>query len=337
MAEPTKILGIFQGDIILRTAIIEAKRRLYADPSLVDTVFQSLAQDELTLQTYGEAEIEKARVWFLQQDIPVALSARNADLSIPCITIGLQESVEAEQTHGDVNYVTQEIQHGEWPALTKHFTPVSYSPSSGIMELPADAMSDVVVDPGMFVETRSGNRHPVVENLGDNEIAIDVGIVDDFTNAIIVGSKPPLVTTIESVCFKETYEIGVHALGEPINCIVLHSILKFLLLRYKEELLEARNFERTTLASSDLRRNMEFDNELVFSRYITCTGFCRQWWPKKTSEAITSVQAQLQIGDVVVSQVNSSVGVLPALQAATLSAVPIGAPGPADGDTWTTD
>jgi hypothetical protein len=291
--EATKILGIFQGDIIVRTAIQEGMKRLYDDPQLLEYVFQSLAQDELTLKTYGERQIQDARTWFLTHKVPVLLSVRVAELVLPCITISLRESTEAEQTHGDVNYDTQESTPADWPPLTKPFTPTSYSPTSGMMQLPANIFVDAIIAPGQFVVTRGGNKYQIVDYLDDGLLQMQANIVDDFTDCVLKGPESKYVTTIESVTFKETYEVGIHANGEPVNTIYLHSIIKFVLLKYKQELLEARNFERTVLASSDLRRNMEMENELAFDRFITITGYCRQWWPKKKSERVQNVTSSL--------------------------------------------
>lgn len=287
--ERTKILGIFQGDVIVRTAIIEGLRRLHADPDLLHTVFESLAQDELTLNKYGEEQIHQAQQWFLKNRVPVLLSVRVSEMVFPCITIALRDSVEAEQTHGDVNYDTQESVPGEWPALTKPFTPVLYSPTNGFLQIPLDTFAETVVAPGQFLVTKDGNKYMILDELGDGLIAIKPGIVDDFTDCILKGPQSKFVTTIESVNFKETYEVGIHTQGDPVNTIFLHSIVKFLLLKYKQDLLEARNFERTVLASSDLRQNVDTDKELVFDRFITITGFCRQWWPKKKSERVQVV------------------------------------------------
>ena len=73
----------------------------------------------------------------------------------------------------------------------------------------------------------------------------------------------------------------------------LHSILVFALLRYKQSLLEARGFERTSLSSSDLRRDDETLPEVLYSRYVTLTGYVRQAWPKSTNPRIGAIQVKL--------------------------------------------
>jgi hypothetical protein len=288
----TELKGVFQGDIIVRTAIIRAMDLVRADPKLLDHVFHSLAEDELTRDVYGAKQIAEARKWFMKTDIPVFMNFRVAEEALPCITISLQESAEADQTHGDVHYVTEERSPGDWPALTEPFTPVAYSPGSGIMVLPIDVMGNRVVAAGMQLVTRDGRSYTIMQNLGDDEISLKPGTVDDFTNAVIKGATDRFATTVESVTFKEVYQIGIHVMGEPTYLLHLHSIVQFMLLKYKQELLETRGFERTSLTSTDFRRNLEFDNEEVFARFITITGYARHYWPKATNPLIDVVDTQ---------------------------------------------
>lgn len=306
----TEIKGIFQSDIIIRTAIIRALELMRANPSLLDAVFHSLVEDELTRNVYGEKQIELSKEWFLKTEIPVMMNFRVSESDIPCIVISLQESVEAEQTHGDVHYVPQETTDGDWPPLSPPFTPLAYSPTSGIMLLPANLMGDQLIAPGMLVVTRDGRQYPIVANLGDDEISLAPYTTGDFTGAIIRGATQRYVTTVESVDFKESYQIGIHVMNEPVNLLVLHSIVKFCLLKYKQELLEARGFERSVLSSTDLRRNMEFDMEEAFVRFINITGYVRQYWPKDTKPMIDVVNSSFIIDplSIVVSEVGGEEG-----------------------------
>jgi hypothetical protein len=293
----TEIKGIAQSDVLIRAAILQALDNIYNDPRIIDQVFHNLEEDDLTKDELGARQIELAKEWFLNSHIPVVMNFRAAEEAIPCITISLQESVEAEQTHGDVHYVPQELTQGDWPALTDPFTPKAYSPTSGIMLLPDGIMGNRVVAPGMIILTRNGRQHTILENFGDNEISLAPGTSDDFTKAVIKSATARYVTTVESVVFKESYQIGLHVQNEPMNLLVLHSILKYALLKYKQELLETRGFERSQLASTDFRRNMEFDMEFVYSRFINITGYVRQSWAKTTKEMIDNTNLGPQPGD----------------------------------------
>jgi len=268
------------------------------NPALLDHIFHSLAEDDITRDVYGEKQIAQAKEWFLKTEIPVMMNFRVAEEHLPAIVISLQESAEADQTHGDVHYVPQERVPGDWPVLTRPFTPLAYSPVSGIMVLPPGIMGDKVIGAGMYIVTRDGRQHVIKQNLGDDEISLTPYTADDFTGAVIKGSRERYITTVESVTFKEVYQLGIHVISEPVYLLYLHSIVQFMLLKYKQDLLERRGYERTSLSSTDFRRNLEFDNEEVFSRYITITGYARHYWPKDTTQAIDVVDTQLDIAHI---------------------------------------
>src|SRR6476646_6304158 len=56
VSSTTNCKGVFQGDIIIRTALIEGMRDIRRQPWLLDYAFASLAQDDLTKSVYGLAQ-----------------------------------------------------------------------------------------------------------------------------------------------------------------------------------------------------------------------------------------------------------------------------------------
>jgi hypothetical protein len=286
--------GIMQTDILVRTAIIEALRRLRNDPRLFDSIFENLRNDPLTAKEYGDTEIAAAKLWFFggdgkgPVDIPVLMSYRvvPGDYQFPCISVALMESTEAEQTHGDVHYQPKEAVEADWPPIAGPFTPDEYAASSGIAVLPADVIGAIVLMPGMSLIDRAGKAHLIMEVLDDYTVSIAAGTVADFRNAFLKGCRPRLAETIESVNMRETYQLGVHVQGESFNLTYLHAIVQFSLLHYKQDLLEHRGLERTSIGSSEFLRTELFGKEIVFSRGISVTGYVRQIWPKKTTPVV---------------------------------------------------
>jgi hypothetical protein len=292
----TEALGIHQSDIIIRSAIIAGIADMRANPWLLDIVFASLAQDKLTMGDYGEQEIAQAKKWFLKTDIPVFMNTRIDEAKLPAISIALQESVEQQATLGDVHYMPQETTEADWPALAGPFAPLAYNAGSGIMKLPADVVAEVVLVPGMVLVDRVGRVHPVLEVLDADTVAIKAGTIADFGVTILKGAKPQFVTTLESLVFRETYSIGLWAQGEAVHLTYLYSIVDFVLLRYKEALLEARGFETSTISWSNVSRNEQTENELVFTRFCNLTGLVRQYWPKVTSKQLELQQGAFLVG-----------------------------------------
>jgi hypothetical protein len=288
----TEALGIHQSDVIIRSAIIMAIADLRANPWLLDYVFASLPRDSHTMKDYGEKEVQRAKEWFMKTNIPVFMVPRLDEAKVPCITIKLQDSAESEVTLGDVHYQEKEDNDTQWPALIKPFTPEKYNAATGIMVVSQDVLDSIVLAPGMVIVDAVGKPHDILEVFDDGSFTIKQGTMADFTNSVVKGAKPSYITRLESVSYRETYQIGVHVAGEPVYLTWLHSIIVFILLRYKQALMEARGFERSVFNSSDFDRNEMFEAEMVFSRYLTLTGYVRQYWPKDVNPKITSFQPQ---------------------------------------------
>jgi hypothetical protein len=284
--------GIFPGDIIIRTAIIEGINDLRRCPWLLDYVFAYLNQDELTKKQYGEIEIEQAKQWFAKHNIAVFMSTRIDDPKLPCVSIHLKSSQEQENTLGDVNYQPVESSAATWTSLTEEMAPISYNKQTGKLVLPQNSMDGLIVVPGMYVVDITGNEYLIEDVITNNEIILKDAHNADIKKLTIKSAKPYFVTTIESAWFHEMYQIGCHVSSDPIHLIYLYSILMFVLLRYKQTLFEARGFERSHFAASDTVQNETFGTEIAWSRFIDLSGFVKQYWPKAIAPAFTTVEAR---------------------------------------------
>jgi hypothetical protein len=140
----------------------------------------------------------------------------------------------------------------------------------------------------MQVVTRTGAVFTILD-VGDTDLTIDSGEeAADFIDFVIKAPRPAQSVELESAVFRETYGLGCHIDSEPNHLTYLHSIIVFVLLRYRQALLEARGFERSTLSSTDLKREESDLPETIFSRYMTVSGTVRHVWPKAVNEKITT-------------------------------------------------
>lgn len=296
MALTTTIQGIHQSDTTIRAAIIEAIDDIRKNPWLLDYIFASLPQDTLTSQEYGDAEVKKAKEWFLSTEIPVFMNYHLQEPVLPCISIMLAESTETEMTLGDVHYEpTEDVTVSELnikprPMLGP-FTP-NYDPDTGIVTLPTGFTTSLLFKNMVLVDTTKNIGYVVTEVTSSNTFTIAEDLNANFTNAIISPIDNFYIAQLESSSFKEVYSIACYVSAEPVQLSYLHSILVFILLRYKEELLEGRGFERSTFSSSDFRRLETMANENIYARYLTLTGYVRQYWPKILSRKIQGITIQ---------------------------------------------
>lgn len=283
-------LGIHQSDIIIRTGLIAALADMRANPWTVDYVFQTLQKDSLSKNTYGEKEIKKAKEWFLKTNIPVFVVPNFNQSVFPCITIKLMDSAEVETTLGDVHFQPQEEVEADWPNITDRFSAKDYDSSTGILTVPDEIGSAVVFNTSMTLLDAVGREYQILEVLEDSgKVRIAKNLLADFGSMAVRPPRPSHLMQVESVIYRESYQVGVHVSGEPVYLTWLHSIVSFALHRYKAALLEARGLERTVFSSSDFDRNEINEGENIFSRFISLTGFVRQSWPKAVNPRIGSV------------------------------------------------
>lgn len=287
MYSKSRAFGIFQGDIIVRTALVAAINDLRKNPWALDYVFSSLDKDDLTKNVYGQKEIDKAKEWFLTTEIPVVNSLRIDNIRLPCISVSLQEASELENSLADKNYDTEEIYSEVLPVLFGPFGALSYDPDTGEMLLPPELVEAVIPNEGMIIEDYAKNSFTVLKTDGATVWIAPNNAINP--SKLWLKSKYPQKVQLEAVNFRENYVIGCHSRGEPYECLYLYSIVLFSLLRYRQQFLEERGFERTSLSGTDLRINDAFDAEVVFSRFVTLSGFVRQYWPKNILNTVESV------------------------------------------------
>lgn len=286
----TSTLGIHQSDIIIRTALIKGIEDIRANPWLLDYIFASLKYDTVTKNQYGEKEMDVAKKWFLSTDIPIFMNTRLDDAQFPCISIALAESNELENTLGDVHYDPQEDINYDWPIAIGPFRPATYDALTGTMVIPE---SDIGIElfVGMFAVDKNGRSFEILEVVDYRTFVIAAGTVADFSSVTIRPPRPAYVVSLESASFKETYSIGLHVPSDSVFLTYLHPIVVFILLRYRQSLLEARGFERSALTSGPFQKDSITENEVIYSRYIQVSGFVRQYWPKDLARKIDSTVA----------------------------------------------
>jgi len=300
----TKALGIFQSDIIIRTAIMAGLHEMRLKPYLLDFCFASLAKDDLTKNRYGEKEIAEAKRWFLSTDVAVVINRRLGEVQFPCITIAIMKSSESNNTLADVNYEKREAsQLTGWNNISDSFNPLSYNRSTGIMVIPEAISKQLLLTAGQILVTRNGNQYKILEVISrskdnPNTIVLDTNINDEFNGSVFRGAFPPKLLMFGNARFQETYAIGTHVQSEAIHLTYLHSILTFVLLRNRKALIEGRGFEVTALDSGDFGLARYFEGveaQPIFTRFISISGAILQWWVESEEDRINNTLARPKV------------------------------------------
>lgn len=292
--------GIFQSDIILRTMLIAALDDIRKNPWQLDYIFASLPQDKLTRDLYGEAEIAEAKQWFLNTDIPVSMSFRFDNITTPLISISLEDSSEGATTLGDVHYVpTEDVATSELlitPAPILQFTPASYDPTTGTVVLPSSVTTANVFQGMIFFDTQANVGYAIQEVVDSQTFMIQIGVKANFTKAVVAPASSFYVVHLESLEEKEAYRIDLYVSGNSAQILYLYAIVKYIFLKHKQEYLEARGFERSSVSSNGVRLlKGQSDTEIIFTRTFTVSGYVRQYWPKAVYAKIDGISTQVSV------------------------------------------
>jgi hypothetical protein len=281
-------------DVLIRTAIIAGLDDLRRNTFLLDYVFNWFDNDDLTNELYGRGEKQRAKEWFINTNIEVSMNYRADDPKFPLISIGLQSSSEDLSTLGDVNYDTMEDVPADEVSVSPNlilgpFTPSAYDPVTGNVSLPAGMNTSSVFLNQILYNPRKAEGFTILDILDSQTFRIQTGVHTNFTDALVLPIDTFYVAKLESCLFKQTFSIKCFVQGDPVKLLYLHSLLDFILLRYKEQYLEGRGFDRSIISSGPVYQYRDMGVEMTFARDVTLTGYCRQYWPKLISPKIQGV------------------------------------------------
>ena len=252
---------------------------------------------------YGQKEIENAKKWFSQNEISIFLPHRMDLEKMPCITIAVGSNIEDRSLArlGDLTNIIETYQPTEVgktiPYIVQPFDYISYDQATGFFITPPEVDLTIVVPGMVMLDPETGNGFVITEtnNVG---FSIAAGTTITFTTVGIIPNYRIFKARREIATFQETITLGCHVHGDPNALLWLYSIMMYGLLRYREGMLESRNFQLSNVESSDMIRNDAFQTigENVYSRYITVKGQVENTWikaPKYVIEAINIKDVQM--------------------------------------------
>ena len=294
--------GIFQGDLIIKAAIELSLEDMRKNPWVIDDVFSSLIENPILKDRYGLKEVQKAREFIMNNQIPIYMKNRLDKQEFPCITISIGESREDDSlsTLGDTSVCFDDYDPMSIGKPIKFLVPpfnvVSYDKDTGIVEVPEDVEEYKYIDRGMIaVDPETGGGYIISGKAGSNGFQIAVGSELSGGQLAIIPQYAMYRARRERAISQESYNIGCHVEGDPATLIFLHSVVKYALYRYREGLLEYQNFQLSRLSSTDMIKHSAFDIENVYSRFIQLRGQVEESWvksPQRFIEAIDIIDRQ---------------------------------------------
>lgn len=291
-------MSIWQGDVFFRRIIELTLKDIKENPWLVDDMLSDFVLDPMLSGVYGQKEIDNAKKWFKDNEISVFLNHRMDLEKMPCVTISIGSNSEdkslarlADLTNEVETYEASEI--GQTiQYVTEPFTYTSYDQATGYFTTPAE-VDLTIIEAGMVVVDPSSGGGYVIAKKDSNGFYIAENTVFSATEIGVLPQYRIFKARREIATFQERITLGCHAHGDPNALLWLYTAMMYGLLRYREGMLESRNFQLSTIETSDMIRNGSFESigENVYSRFITITGQVENTWikaPKRIIETIGS-------------------------------------------------
>lgn len=278
--------GIFQGDIIILTAIQLGIEDMRKNEWLIDHLLQDLTSSVYLRQKYGQKQIDALKEWFRNNQIDIYMRPRDDRDRLPCITIEMGPSNEkAEMKHlGDLsphkttlipNQIGKPI-----PYVIKPFIPTGYNETTGELSIP-DTIDLVPVSAGMILVNPDSGFGFKILGLGVNSVFVQPNQSIASTQFGILPSHQYYQARVKHSFFEETYAIKCHAHGDIQNTLFLWSLVKYNILRYRQSLLEANGFAESSVSSGSPGLNAEWSTEggeKAYTRGMTLSGQVQNTW-----------------------------------------------------------
>jgi hypothetical protein len=291
-------MGIFQEDVIIAEAISQGLDDVRKHPWLIEDILSSFVKEPALQQKYGQKEIDNAKEWFLNNKIEVNMRFREDKDQFPCVTVAIGSSSEKEEMKhlGDLSPCVETLMPNQIgkpiPYVVKPFVPTEYNPNTGLLTIP-DTISLFGVAVGqILVNPDTGDGYVIQDILADG-ILLEPNLDINANRLGIVPKYQIYKARREHTFFQTTLSIGCHVHGDPHTLLWLHSIVLYTILRYRESLLEGRDFTQSSVSSSDLITNQNYDGpagDKVFSRFISLTGQVENSWLKTPYRLIEKVE-----------------------------------------------
>lgn len=290
-------MALFPGDVIIKTAIELGLEDLKNNDWLIEDIFSEFIENPFLREKYGMKEIDRAKEFIKNNKVHIFMAHRLDKEQFPCITIALGDSIEDKNlaTLADQSTCVTEMDPSEIdrpiPWIVKPFEIVEYDEVTGVAKLPPKLTGFQYVNKGMLlVDVATGDGYEISGVKGKSSIQIAAGLDLSGQKYAIAPRYRSFRVRRERIISQETYNIGCHTHGDPATLLFLFAFTKYALLRYREGLLEASNFQLSNLSCTDMIANRAFQAENVYSRFITLSGQAEESWAKTPYRRIEAVE-----------------------------------------------
>jgi len=266
-------------DLVVESILREGFMALKRKPELIDDVFASLTKNYAD-KKYGQKELQRIKDAIQKRDWGFVHSFGEVESNLPCVSIQLGNESEDKGTAHLEDFeadVTENITDpDELAGLVKisNIQPLDYDELSGTVYLD-NSVNLSSVYPNLLYVDAAGVEHKIIGGI-DNTSGQKQFVVEPMSE-VDISDEGHIKSSID---FKQYTERGVHndvqiLLGIHTKDALLtkyfYILVKYFLLSRKKDMID-RCFIVSSYQGSDFTRNLKYEGDIVYTRFLTITG-----------------------------------------------------------------
>jgi hypothetical protein len=289
-------------DLIVESIIRDGLNNARRDETVIDDVFCDLTLPYAS-KKYGEAEVEKIKEIIRKKEVSIVHSFNLVNSTMPCISIQMTDDQEDEKSASMGSYVHNVTKAFTTPeqlaklVIVGSFTPSAYQPNSGIVTVPDSVNLASVYANLLFVDS-AGTKHQILGGVV-NETGAKQFIISKNAD-VALGAGAEIKSSIDYELFQKRGNVertqiilGVHT-QDALLTKYLYVLIKYFILSRRSDLI-TRGFQLSTYQGSDFSRNMEYQGDVIYTRFFHLTGMVMHQWRSDKVQLIDSVEVQVQV------------------------------------------
>lgn len=292
-------MSFIMPDLVIEATIRDGLADLAKNPERINNIFESLLLP-YNKRKYGSRELQRLRKMVEKEQINVVHSFGEVTTKVPCFSIQLGADTEAKNLARLGDFEEDKRETFTDPSdlqdlvVIDSFIAQSYDSNSGQVFVDDSVdLSDVHANL-LFIDgsgTEFVIKSGVSNQAGNKFFTIDKNQTPDINDFVTIKSSLDFEQfEINGVTSDINILVGVHS-KNALTTKYMYILLKYFMLSRKRDMIK-RCFIVSSHSGSDFTRNMEYQGDMVFTRFMTVTGKIEDSWRGDEVDLIDDIRVE---------------------------------------------
>jgi hypothetical protein len=289
-------------DLIVESVLRDGFAVLKRNPDLIDKIFASLTSDFLNTK-YGDKELQRIKDQIIKKDWSFVHSFGMVEANLPCVSIQLGSENEAkeiahlEDFEGEVTEDITDPDQLNALIVVQNILPDSYDYQSGAILVP-DAIDLSSIYINLVYVDAVGNEFFITGGInntpGQKQFMVEAGSEVDISDVGYIKSSIDYIQYANRGVHSDVnLLLGVHT-KDALLTKYFYSLVKYFLIARKKSLIE-RNFICSSYQGSDFTRNLKYEADIVYTRFLTLTGKVQDQFSSELDAAFDNIDVRITV------------------------------------------